>query len=168
LIGNAVLSLLQYQEQFRILRADTSYSLVPYVVEETLRFRSPVQAVFRITKEGAKVAEQPIEPGQGVIIWLGSANHDEKVFPNPDKFDVTRSPHGHSHVGFGHGIHFCLGAPLARLEGKIALQVILNRLSNLRFDYEEGTELVDGLPQNIKPLHSIFFHGVSSLPLKFG
>ena len=94
--------------------------------------------------------------------------YDEKVFLNPDKFDITRSPHGHSHVGFGHGIHFCLGAPLARLEGKIALQVILKRLSNLRFDYEEGTELVEGLPQNIKPLHSIFFHGVSSLPLKFG
>jgi len=168
LIGNAVLSLLQYQEQFSILKTDSSFSLIPYVVEETLRFRSPVQAVFRITKEGAKVADQTIEPGQGVVIWLGSANHDEKVFLNPDKFDITRSPHGHSHVGFGHGIHFCLGAPLARLEGKIALQVILKRLSNLRFDYEEGTELVEGLPQNIKPLHSIFFHGVSSLPLKFG
>ena len=168
LIGNAVLSLLQYQEQFRILKDDASYSLIPYVVEETLRFRSPVQAVFRITNEGAKVADQAIEPGQGVIIWLGSANHDEKVFPNPDKFDITRSPHGHSHVGFGHGIHFCLGAPLARLEGKIALQVILKRLKDLRFEYEDGSELIDGLPQNIKPLHSIFFHGVSSLPLKFG
>jgi cytochrome P450 len=168
LIGNAVLSLLQYQEQLRILKADTSLSLIPYVVEETLRFRSPVQAVYRTTKEGAKVADQPIESGQGVISWLGSANHDEKVFPNPDKFDITRSPHGHSHVGFGHGIHFCLGAPLARLEGKIALKVILKRLKDLRFDYEEGSELVEGLPHNIVPLYSIFFHGVSSLPLKFG
>jgi cytochrome P450 len=70
LIGNAVLSLLQYQEQFSILKTDSSFSLIPYVVEETLRFRSPVQAVFRITKEGAKVADQTIEPGQGVVIWL--------------------------------------------------------------------------------------------------
>jgi cytochrome P450 len=168
LIGNAILSLLQYQEQLRILKADTSLSLIPYVVEETLRFRSPVQAVYRTTKEGAKVADEPIESGQGIISWLGSANHDERVFPNPDKFEITRSPHGHSHIGFGHGIHFCLGAPLARLEGKIALKVILKRLKDLRFEYEEGSELVEGLPHNIRPLRSIFFHGVSSLPLKFG
>jgi cytochrome P450 len=136
------------------------------VIEETLRYRSPVQAVFRITDRGAKVAEQAIEPGQGVIVWLGSANHDEKVFPNPDRFDISRSPHGHSHVGFGNGIHFCLGAPLARLEGKLALKVVLERLKNLQFDYKQDSDL-EGLPQNIQPLRSIFFHGVSALPLKF-
>jgi cytochrome P450 len=166
LIGNAVLSLLQYQEQFALLKRDASYSLLPSVIEETLRYRSPVQAVFRITDRGAKVAEQPIEPGQGVIVWLGSANHDEKVFPNPDRFDISRSPYGHSHVGFGNGIHFCLGAPLARLEGELALKVVLERLKNLQFDYKQDSDL-EGLPQNIQPLRSIFFHGVSALPLKF-
>jgi cytochrome P450 len=167
LIGNAVLSLLQYQEQIKLLKDDISYSLIPSAIEETLRYRSPVQAVFRITNRGAKVADQSIDPGQGVVIWLGSANHDEKVFPDPDKFDISRSPQGHSHVGFGHGIHFCLGAPLARLEGKVAIKVILERLKDLQFEYERGTDLVEGLPQNVKPLHSLFFHGVSSLPLRF-
>ena len=167
LIGNAVLSLLQFQEQFTLLKRDASYSLIPSVIEETLRYRSPVQAVFRITNRGAKVANQLIEPGQGVVIWLGSANHDEKVFPEPDRFDISRSPHGHSHVGFGNGIHFCLGAPLARLEGKIALKVILERLKDLQFEYEQDSDLAEGLPQNIQPLRSLFFHGVSSLPLKF-
>ena len=167
LIGNAVLSLLQYQDQFKLLKDDISNSLIPSVIEETLRYRSPVQAVFRITNRGAKVADQSIGPGQGVVIWLGSANHDEKAFPDADKFDISRNPQGHSHVGFGHGIHFCLGAPLARLEGKVAIKVILERLKDLQFEYERGTDLVEGLPQNVKPLHSLFFHGVSALPLKF-
>ena len=91
----------------------------------------------------------------------------KKYFPNPDRFDISRSPHGHSHVGFGNGIHFCLGAPLARLEGKIALKVILERLKDLQFEYEQDSDLAEGLPQNIQPLRSLFFHGVSSLPLKF-
>jgi cytochrome P450 len=69
-------------------------------------------------------------------------------------------------VGFGNGIHFCLGAPLARLEGKLALKVVLERLKNLQFDYKQDSDL-EGLPQNIQPLRSIFFHGVSALPLKF-
>jgi cytochrome P450 len=88
-----------------------------------------------------------------------SANHDESVFPNPEKFDISRVPHGHSHVGFGHGIHFCLGAPLARLEGNIVLKIILDRLQNLEID--------DSKKEAIKPLPSFFFHGVSHLPLRF-
>ena len=90
----------------------------------------------------------------------------KKYFPNPDRFDISRSPHGHSHVGFGNGIHFCLGAPLARLEGKLALKVVLERLKDLQFDYKQDSDL-EGLPQNIQPLRSVFFHGVSALPLKF-
>lgn len=167
LIGNAVLSLLQNQEQFRLLKSDKSYPLLPSAIEETLRYRSPVQAVFRITKRGAKVANQPMDPGQGVIIWLGSANHDEKVFPEPEMFDISRNPHGHSHVGFGNGIHFCLGAPLARLEGKIALKVILDRLKDIQIEYGQDSDITEGLPQNIRPLQSPFFHGVSTFPLKF-
>jgi cytochrome P450 len=103
--------------------------LIPSTIEETLRYRSPVQAVFRTTKEQVTIGEsQKIPPGQGIVVWLGSANHDESVFPDPEKFDISRIPHGHSHVGFGQGIHFCLGAPLARLECCVALKIILERL----------------------------------------
>ena len=79
---------------------------------------------------------------------------------NPERFDITRSnSQHHAHVGFGHGIHFCLGAPLARLEGQVVLRVILQRLQDLNFD-------IDG-NENLIPLQSVFFHGVAHLPLTF-
>jgi cytochrome P450 len=84
--------------------------LIPSTIEETLRYRSPVQGVFRTTTEEVMIGEsQKIPPGQGIVVWLGSANHDELIFSDPEKFDISRIPHGHSHVGFGHGTHFFLG-----------------------------------------------------------
>jgi cytochrome P450 len=163
LIGNTVLSLLQNPQEFRKLKEEDNLStspLIPSTIEETLRYRSPVQAVFRTTKEQVTIGEsQKIPPGQGIVVWLGSANHDESVFPDPEKFDISRTPHGHPHVGFGHGIHFCLGAPLARLEAKVALKIILERLQDL--------EINESKKEDIKPLDSITFHGVSQLPLRF-
>ncbi|MBV9668028.1 MAG: cytochrome P450 [Nitrososphaeraceae archaeon] len=162
LIGNTILSLLQNPQQFKKLKEDRTSlpSLIPSTIEETLRYRSPVQAVFRVaTQEITIGGAQKIPSGQGIIVWLGSANHDESVFPDPEKFDISRIPHAHSHVGFGHGIHFCLGAPLARLEARVALKIILERLQNLELD--------DSNIEPIKPLHSLFFHGVSQLSLRF-
>jgi cytochrome P450 len=164
LIGNAVYSLLQNPQQLSRLREDKSYSLVPSAIEETLRYRSPVQAVFRISKGSVKVGEQTIQSGQGVIVWLGSANHDESVFPDAETFDISRVQHIHSHLAFGHGIHFCLGAPLARLEGRVVLRTILERLKDLELDLYDG----DGSKVPIiKPLPSLFFHGVSELVIRF-
>jgi cytochrome P450 len=162
LIGNTILSLLQNQTEFRLLQND--HNLIPSTIEETLRYRSPVQAVVRIVKKDTNLGGQTIQSGQRIIAWLGSANHDESVFVDPERFDITRSnstnsQQYHAHVGFGHGIHFCLGAPLARMEGQVVLRVILQRLQDLNFD-------IDG-NENLIPLQSVFFHGVAHLPLRF-
>ena len=99
--------------------------------------------------------------GQRIIAWIGSANHDESIFADPERFDIARSNshHYHAHIGFGHGIHFCLGAPLARLEGQVVLRVILQRLQGLLLDADEK--------ERLSPLQSVFFHGVAHLPLRF-
>jgi cytochrome P450 len=162
LIGNTILSLLQNQTEFRRLQDD--YNLIPSTIEETLRYRSPVQAVSRILTKDTNLGGQKIQSGQMIIAWLGSANHDESVFANPERFDITRISH-HAHVSFGHGIHFCLGAPLARLEGQVVLRVILQRLQDLNLDAEGSNKKIKN--DNLIPLQSVFFHGVADLPLTF-
>ncbi len=163
LIGNTILSLLQNQTEFRLLQTD--HNLIPSTIEETLRYRSPVQAVIRIVSKDTNLGGQTIQSGHRIIAWLGSANHDESLFVDPERFDITRwnstnSDQHRAHVGFGHGIHFCLGAPLARLEGQVVLRVILQRLQDLNLDAGNGNE-------NLIPLQSVFFHGVAHLPLSF-
>jgi cytochrome P450 len=152
LIGNTILSLLQNQTEFRLLQND--HNLIPSTLEETLRYRSPVQAVIRIVRKDTNLGGQVIQSGQRIIAWLGSANHDESVFANPERFDITRSnltnsQQHHAHVGFGHGIHFCLGAPLARLEGQVVLRVILQRLQDLNLNVDDNS--------NENLLQSVFF-----------
>jgi cytochrome P450 len=161
LIGNMILSLLQNPQEFDKLKKDRSSppSLILSTIEETLRYRSPIQAISRITAREITIGGQKIPSGQDIIAMIGSANHDESVFPDPEKFDISRIPHGHFHVGFGHGIHFCLGAPLARLEGNIVLKIILDRLQDLELD--------ESKKEAIKPLPSFAIHGVSHLPLRF-
>jgi cytochrome P450 len=158
-----IFSLLQYPQEFKKLKEDRSSpssSLISSTIEETLRYRSPVQFTSRKTTQEVTIGEgQKIPSGQVIVTWIGSANHDESVFPDPEKFDISRTPHGHPHVGFGHGIHFCLGAPLARLEAKVALKIILERL--------QGLEIDDSRKEDIKPLNSLLLHGVSQLPLRF-
>ncbi|MGA9150107.1 MAG: cytochrome P450, partial [Candidatus Nitrosopolaris sp.] len=122
--------------------------------------------VIRIVSKDTNLGGQKIQSGQRIITWLGSANHDESVFANPEQFDITRSNSTNSqqhyaHVGFGHGIHFCLGAPLARLEGQVVLRVILQRLQDLNLDANDNSN------ENLIPLQSVFFHGVAHLPLTF-
>jgi cytochrome P450 len=162
LIGNTILSLLQNPQEFKKLKEEDRSSLpslISSTIEETLRYRSPVQSLTRMTTQEVTIGGQKIPSEQDIFVMIGSANHDESVFPDPEKFDISRTPHGHSHVGFGHGIHFCLGAPLARLEAKVALKIILERLQDLELD--------DSKKEEIKPIDSFIFHGVSHLPLRF-
>ncbi len=128
LIGNGVLSLLRHPEQFARLHADPDR--VDDVVEETLRYEGPVNmATLRFTAEDVPVGDVVIPEGELVLVALGSANRDGEKFPEAETFDIDRSSGGH--LAFGHGIHFCVGAPLARLEGRIALRRLVQRFPGL-------------------------------------
>ncbi|GAA4619043.1 cytochrome P450 family protein [Saccharopolyspora hordei] len=128
LIGNGVLHLLRHPEQWAALREDPD--LVAGAVEEMLRFDGPVtHGTFRFTTEPLPVGDQVIPAGQVVWVGLAAANRDPEQFPEPDRFDITRDAHGH--LAFGHGIHFCLGAQLARLEAQVALRGLVERFPHL-------------------------------------
>jgi len=128
LIGNAVNTLLAHPEQLEAVRRRPE--LIPAVIEETLRYEGPIQFLFRRTREAVEVAGTTLEPNTFVVPILGSANRDERQFSNPDIFDIARDTTGH--VGFGLGAHYCLGASLARLEARIALEALIGELPKLR------------------------------------
>jgi cytochrome P450 len=156
LINNCILSLLEHPQQLKKVQNDNP-SLITPAIEETLRYRSPVQALIRFATKDIEVGGKTIKSGQRIIAWIGSANHDETIFSNPEEFNVVRSPN--PHIAFGAGIHLCLGAPLARLESKVAIQILLSRLQNL--------ELGDDI-RNLEPVsNSLLFYGVKGLPLSF-
>jgi cytochrome P450 len=127
LIGNAVAALLGHPAELARVAADPG--LVPGAIEETLRYDAPIQIVFRTALRDAEIAGARIPAGATVAPLLGSANRDERRFPDPDRFDVARGPQGH--VGFGFGKHFCLGASLARLEARVALEALAPELARL-------------------------------------
>ena len=128
LIANGMHLLLTHPDQYRRLRSDPS--LIPTAVEEFLRYESPVETTtFRFTAEPVEVGGVTIPAGEVVLAALTSANRDEERFADPARFDITRREN--SHLAFGHGIHFCLGAPLARLEGQVAFETLLARLPEL-------------------------------------
>jgi len=128
LIGNGMLALLRNPDQLARLRQQPE--LIESAVEELLRFDSPVQLTGRIVAETCELGGQQVSRGQLVLTLLGAANRDPRQFPEPDRLDLTRSPN--QHFSFGRGIHFCLGAPLARLEGRIAIGSLVSRFSRLR------------------------------------
>ena len=127
LIGNGMQALLHHPDQLSGLRADPR--LLPSAVEELLRFDSPVQLTGRIATQQLEIDGHVISQGEWVLPLLGAANHDPAQFPDPETLDISRAPN--NHVAFGRGIHFCLGAPLARLEGQIAIGALVRRFPNL-------------------------------------
>jgi cytochrome P450 len=133
LIGNGMLALLRHPDQLRRLRQDPD--LIRPAVEELLRYDSPVQMTSRIALEDMELRGQMIQAGQQVAFLLGAANHDPERFVEPHRLDISRDPN--PHLAFGSGIHYCLGAPLARLEGQIALSILLRRMPNLALVTEE-------------------------------
>jgi cytochrome P450 len=151
LIGNAVLALLHSPGQLERVQNDPD--LISQVVEETLRYDSPIQLTARLSTRDSEVAGVRIPRGSLVAVLLASANRDAEKFENPDRFDIDRP--APAHLAFGLGNHFCIGASLARLEGQIALEMILTRLRGLK------------LETNIERHGSFLVRGPSTLPIRF-
>ncbi|MFF4754544.1 cytochrome P450 family protein [Streptomyces sp. NPDC002514] len=153
LITNGVHALLTHPAQLAALRADTT--LLDGMVEETLRYEGPVEnATFRYAAEPLEIGGTPIARGEPVMIGLTAADRDPARYPDPDRFDIRRDTRGH--LAFGHGIHYCLGAPLARLEARTAIGSLLARAPGLTLDGPPG----DWLP-------GMLMRGTRSLPVRW-
>ena len=129
MIGHAVHLLLREPEHWQAVVADRS--LIPAAIEETLRADTSVPAFIRTATQDTEIAGRSIAEGENVLVVFASANHDEDHFPDPGTFDLHRTSKV-GHMGFGHGIHSCVGAGLARLEGRVVLETLASRLPNLR------------------------------------
>lgn len=153
LIGNGILSLLRHPAELQALRA--APSLIVPAVEELLRYEGPTAAMVRIALEDVGLPSGgTIGRGDRVFLMINAANRDPRHFKEPDRVNIWRDPN--RHIAFGYGLHFCVGAPLARLEAQIAIPALLRRLPEL-------TLTTDALPW----LDSLVFRGVRSLPLTF-
>ena len=135
-LGNSVVCFQDAPDAVAQVRADPG--LLPAAIEEVLRVRTPFPRLARMTTADAELAGVTIPAGQVVIPWLTAANRDERVFAEPHRFDVHRTPN--PHLSFGHGIHFCLGAPLARLEARVALRLLLERYRDVEVAADEAVE----------------------------
>lgn len=153
LIGNSLYLLMQDQDAQARLRV--SPTLYEPAIDEVLRHSTPFHFFARIAKQDVELGGQLIKAGQQVVVFYGSGNRDPEAFPDPDKFDITRTPN--RHLSFGYGIHYCLGAGLARLEAKIAIDAVLHRLPDLRLDPDKPAER----------LQSAVMYGFRHLPVRF-
>ncbi|WP_374115648.1 cytochrome P450 [Streptomyces sp. NK15101] len=155
LISNTVRNLLTHPEQLAALRAEPD--LLDGAIEESLRYDGPVETgTFRFTREPFAIGDTVIPAGESVLVGIGALDRDPARFPEPDRFDIRRDTRGH--LAFGHGIHYCLGAPLARLEGRIALRTLLERFPRLELDPE-------GAPWEWLP--GLLMRGVRHLPVRW-
>jgi hypothetical protein len=152
LTGKAILTLLQNRDQLEKLRNDPS--LIASAIEEVLRYESMLQIVYRTTTEAVVYSGKTIPPNQMVFVSLAAANRDPAQFPDPDRFDITRD--SSKHVAFAYGIHYCVGAPLGRLEGQIAVSTIIRRLPELKLKVE-----------GIRREPSLLLRGLTHLPVTF-
>jgi cytochrome P450 len=155
LIGNAMLQLLRYPSEWERLRTDPT--LAGSCVEEVLRFDPSVQFFQRKAGEDATIADSEVEPGTAVILLNASANRDPAAFDDPDRFDITRSPN--YQLAFGHGIHFCLGAQVARLEARALVQALATRFPDLQAEVPLDT---------VRIFPNVNLRGPESLPLNLG
>jgi len=153
LLGNTFQTFDEHPEVMEELHADPS--LIPGAVEEVLRYRSPVRLLLRSTLREVDLGGQTLPAGARVLAWIASADRDDEQFPDPDTFDIRRNPN--RHLAFGYGIHFCLGAPLARLEARIAIERMLTRWTSIRRVNQDPLE----------PLGSFVLLGVRHLPIVF-
>lgn len=152
--GNLLFALLSHPDQLEAVRADRS--LIPQAIEELLRWEPPLLLTARVATRHSDLSGVHIPAGSSVIVMLGSANRDETRYPDPDVFNIFRDPR--QHISFGHGPHMCLGMHLARMEMRIALERLLDRLPNLRLD-----------PAGDDPhIHGQVFRSPTSLPVLFG
>lgn len=151
LIGNGTLALLRHPGELARLRAEPG--LLKSAIEEMLRYDSPVQGTVRIATRDVEVGGKPVKAGALLVCGIGAANRDPEVFPEPDRFDVGRREN--HHLSFGFGAHFCLGAPLARLEAEIAFTALLARLPKLALDAE-------GVTHRVNPI----LRGLNALPVR--
>jgi cytochrome P450 len=152
LIGNGTLALLRHPDQLRRLRDNPA--LIGTAVEELLRFDGPVQRTARIPSEDVVIDGRTIAKGEMVMPFIGAADRDPVQFPDPDRLDIGRTDN--RHIAFGWGIHFCLGAPLARVEGQIAINTLVQRLPKLA--------LATDTPRFRE---SLTLRGLASLPVQF-
>jgi len=152
LIGNTVLALLNHPTEFAKVRANRA--LVPQLIEEVLRYDGPVQGVFRVAVQDVELSGTTIPAGALVFYLNGSANRDERKYADPDRFNVVRNPQ--DHLAFGYGIHYCLGAQLARLEAKVALEALL-------FEHPPFIRT----PEEITRGDGLAVRGPKTLPLRF-
>lgn len=155
LIGSGTQALLEHPDQLEMLRSEPT--LIKPAIEEMLRFVCPVEmATERYTREDITIAGTTIPRGELVMAVIGSANRDEHYFDNPDSLDITRK--NNKHLAFGQGAHFCLGAPLARLEGQIAVSTLIQRMPNLRLSVE---------PDQVRWRGTFVLRGLEALPVSF-
>lgn len=152
LIGNGSLALLKHPDQLALLKSDLS--LAPQAVEELLRYDAPVQATTRRAAGDVTIGGKTIRHGDEVIVYLGAANRDPAVYDDPDDLDIRRQ--GIRHLSFGGGIHYCVGAPLARREGQIALTTLLANVPSMRLLQDEP-----------KYRPGLVFRGLKALPVSF-
>jgi cholest-4-en-3-one 26-monooxygenase len=150
-ISGGLLALCDHPEERARLQADMS--LMPSAVEEILRWTSPVTHMAREATQDVVIRGQPIRAGERVVMWYPSVNRDEDIFPEPDRFDITRSPN--EHLAFGIGEHFCLGAGFARLELKVMFEELFRRFPDIQ---------LDGPPERLR---STFIGGIKHLPVKY-
>ena len=151
LIANGMYALLQHRDQLRRLRDNPD--LADSATEEFLRYEGPFQRNRRIATRDVAIGDKLIKKGQLVMQFLGAANRDPSQFAEPDALDITRSPN--KHLAFGYGPHFCVGAPLGRLEASTAIRALLQRLKNIDLAHE-----------NLE-WNSALFRGLKSLPIQF-
>jgi len=152
IISNAIVCFLDNPDQLALVRS--SSELMSQAIEEVLRYRSPFQWVMRTPRRDIEIHGKTIEAGKIVLPMIGSANRDPKIFKDADRFDITRNPN--PHIAFGHGIHSCLGAALARMESRIALTEFLARVKNFE-------QIASGPWEPRKALH---VHGPARLPIR--